>query len=107
MKTKSRQTEKEYVTKTDLKEELSSFSISFGNELKVFMHNSFEEFGQLIVKSFNGLYSRLDSLESEMATKATKQDILSMDDNLPHRREFDELSLRVHGLEKKNNNVKS
>jgi hypothetical protein len=47
------------------------------------------------------LSARIDTIENELKTKASKADILELHDKFIHRREFDQLSLRVSKLEEK------
>lgn len=88
----------EYVTKGFL---LKTLNETIGKAI--------EEIVDALTDRFDG---RIDRLEKTMATKAdvsalatlaTKQDILALQDNFVSNYRFDELSLRVHTLEENNN----
>ncbi len=99
----------EYITKTELKAEFKEFDAG----LKLFITESFEQFAQIMARSFagvderfNAVDRRFDKIESRItdieSTMATKSDIMNIHDKFVPYYKFDELSLRVHHLEEKN-----
>ncbi len=92
MTNKNRQSE--YVTKSDLKEELGVFKI----EVHEIVNEAIDGLGRILANNFNSIYHRLDTIESTMATK---QDILNLYDKTVSNDRFNELTGRVIVLEKK------
>ncbi len=57
-----------------------------------------DKLAEMMLKGFARVDARFEDIEKRMATKA---DILELHDKFIHRREFDQLSLRVSKLEAK------
>jgi hypothetical protein len=91
----------EYVTKSELKEELSVFKSGLVSELKIFIENCFEGFVEVLELRFQSIENRLGNIENKIPTLATKTDIRMILDKVPSQHQFDQLSLRVHNLEQK------
>ncbi|HTH93080.1 MAG TPA: hypothetical protein VL576_01180 [Candidatus Paceibacterota bacterium] len=95
----------EYVTKSDLKEELKVFKGEFKTELlgelKIFILDCFENFAEVLEPRFQRIENRLDNIETTLPTLATKTDIRMILDKVPSLEQFDQLSLRVNALEEK------
>lgn len=59
---------------------------------------SIDKLAEMTLKGFTQIDARFKDIEKTMATKA---DVLDLHDKFIHRREFDQLSLRVSKLEEK------
>jgi hypothetical protein len=62
-----------------------------------------EDLAVMVANGFSALEARIDSRlkKVEESVVATRGDILNLHDKFIHRREFDQLSLRVSKLEEK------
>lgn len=80
------------VAKKTIKREVSN------DDLAVMISNGFSSFEERINIRFERIENNVKDVQKIMATKA---DILDLHDKFIHRREFDQLSLRVSKLEEK------
>lgn len=62
------------------------------------LEKQIDSLARIVMEGFAKINPRIENIEKTMATKA---DILELHDKFIHRREFDQLSLRVSKLEEK------
>jgi methyl-accepting chemotaxis protein len=116
MKNTNKKVESEYVTKSDLKEELGLLKGDLGemiggfvNEIKTEINGlaemtkkGFDEVHEKIDKvnaRVDSIDSRLSNVESDMEKVATKSDLLNLQDRFVSQYNFDLLKARVSILE--------
>jgi hypothetical protein len=90
----------DYVTKSDLKEELGILRDDLKEFVADSIKSSMEDFAQIIGRSLVGMEGRMDIRFNDIeARMATKKDIMNLHDKFVPYYKFDELSLRVSKLE--------
>jgi hypothetical protein len=90
------------VSKKTIKNEISLQDVA--NSVQNLAH-TVDKLAAMTVKGFSDLEERMDNrfqkIEDELKTKASRVDVLELHDKFIHRREFDQLALRVSKLEEK------